>query len=1821
MKKRHKILLFIIIAILTTGNAFSQDPLNGIVVVKDDVLNLQQKSSTVTLHDSVGVKTRSYEQLPLRPTEFTDDVNLISRIKTPEVSNIIRNDKNKINNYTGQADISIPLYNLKIHNLELPIALKYTSGGNKPTDYPTTVGLNWTLYAGGFISRSVKGTPDEVISGSLSIANETKIIKNTFEWYLEQINSPKWRSLNFTICTTDYLNSLLLREAPELDEFYVNVGDINASFYLYKGADGKFVTKIVSKEGQNFKIDVEESTPEYIYKLQSIDDYLGNKYPDSINTKIKIRNWLKLTLTNSDGMIYVFGGTLESVDLGLVYEMARPCINITQQGYSQMYGPDDVPRKGPKVDSYDFKMSLGYVSRIIATPLTFYLTEIITPEKETAKFNYKRENIVIRPATDNFAREISTYVHCESMYAKSHYVCNSVPTSEYTHLDKYDFMYPCYLKSIEIVNKDTINFSYEKTNDLWRGGYDKSVKGDNFMSEVFKNLYDNVGGQRHTLDKLNYGIKLTNIRINNNTEIDFNYIDYPTERLKLNDVIFKNSYDDNQYKYSMVYNSLKLPNFTSTATDNWGFYNGKVIPPQIKSIIQQKKYFGEKSEIIKHFKEPSLQHTKAEILEKIIYPTRGYITYDYELNDYSKQIKRDPLNIASEKGIAGGLRIKQVEMNPLGNNLIKKTYKYLSNNQSSGYSTMDIRYFYLKSGKGNNKIDTLLSYNNVIINQGIAPVVYSKVEEYLSDQGKIVYEYSSYDKFKDELPVISADYFYLKQDPSLKTMNSSFTSGELDRGLLTRKEYYNKANQLLKTEDYAYNHSKSEFIETMSVYHPWIYNMNISKIYTHYPSLKTKRTVEYRNNIAITTTENFTYDLLYKQLTKNELLNSSGNKYRTEYKYPFNFYQINQDLESTDSYVKPKHVDVIKPSTLQKSLIEKNYNIYKLMNERFIISPIIEKIIYNNENEIARLKKEYSCIPYNIDDPIIFLEKIKTSSTGADGFEEIVKYDLVDQVGNVLQKTLIDNTIISYLWSYKRQYPVAEIKNASYAQVSSALGVDPATISDLSEPDMTQLNGLRTKLPQAMVSTYSYKPLVGMLTATDAKGFITHYEYDGFGRLKNTYTDNSKADKDLVQTIEYNYWNSGNTSTDSIPGPGPGPIDPIVLVADTFQRGQEGSIYVSIPTNGNGIDLQGWDYDSNKIQDGQAIVKTYATIDIDEYSWTRENVRIKYKYNDWMNLTQADVNKYSETYLGGKKITLDQFENIFGSWVSLYPKALSYYDRFSVYSSKGGSQETGWKLPSSEDIWQLYGLAPRKSGNIYQDIQDFLFMSPCENMLDLRKNMMNRENTSGLTLTPLGMRESYYGDNAKIYGFGTLVGLRTSGWTRIEAISDIATSGIAPGTRSIDLYHFSQARYTRAKTDQELGYKLYIDQANDQITMLGHDKTSSLAELPKGLERGIALRYANRKEMKILKKWSEIQAEATQIRNALNSVDVPQPLPVCDRPVVEEKPDPYQKGAESSIHIRISEHGAEGYGVGFQAYDFDKNEERGTNQGFQGTYKTIGVGEYDYTKDNLKGIGRYRWGLNYSWFRWDDTNLNSITNSFSQETPLSVNDFTKVYGTWFSLLPYISSYTMPNLTVIRDKEDGTVLSGWGLPTLNDILQVIGQAPSTGDVNYDILNFVGASSKDVPANHKANWYNQYNNISGLTITPLGSREPIEGNLAANVYAFKVLSKLRLKDNGNEATFTFYMSGSMYSSKDYHYCQVRYTRAKTDQELGYKMYVDLTNDQVVMLPYTEASTLKELPKGLERGIALRYTNRNLMKVLKSWTDIQAEAARIKTALKIN
>lgn len=80
---------------------------------------------------------------------------------SPEASSMMQYSSPQSNLYRGEVSIEIPFYTYSDDDFEIPISFSYRSGGYRPNVPYGVMGLGWSLNAGGFISREVRGVVDE----------------------------------------------------------------------------------------------------------------------------------------------------------------------------------------------------------------------------------------------------------------------------------------------------------------------------------------------------------------------------------------------------------------------------------------------------------------------------------------------------------------------------------------------------------------------------------------------------------------------------------------------------------------------------------------------------------------------------------------------------------------------------------------------------------------------------------------------------------------------------------------------------------------------------------------------------------------------------------------------------------------------------------------------------------------------------------------------------------------------------------------------------------------------------------------------------------------------------------------------------------------------------------------------------------------------------------------------------------------------------------------------------------------------------------------------------------------------------------------------------------------------------------------------------------------------------------------------------------------------------------------------------------------------------------------------------------------------------
>lgn len=127
-----------------------------------------------------------------------------------------------------------------------------------------------------------------------------------------------------------------------------------------------------------------------------------------------------------------------------------------------------------------------------------------------------------------------------------------------------------------------------------------------------------------------------------------------------------------------------------------------------------------------------------------------------------------------------------------------------------------------------------------------------------------------------------------------------------------------------------------------------------------------------------------------------------------------------------------------------------------------------------------------------------------------------------DEDGNLIEINQKNGTTTAYIWGYDKQYPIAKIENATKSQIDALPGFGVDFNTGNTALTAAQESTLRDGLPDAMVTTFTYNPLIGLTSMTDPRGFTIHYEYDKLNMLKSV----KDADGNLVKEHEYNYKNN-----------------------------------------------------------------------------------------------------------------------------------------------------------------------------------------------------------------------------------------------------------------------------------------------------------------------------------------------------------------------------------------------------------------------------------------------------------------------------------------------------------------------------------------------------------------------------------------------------------------------------------------------------------------------------------------------------------------------
>nr|WP_315151435.1 RHS repeat domain-containing protein [uncultured Flavobacterium sp.] len=1064
---------------------------------------------------------------------------------SPEANTLIKYVDVPVNYSTGVINHSIPIHNIKLKNLTVPITLSYQSSGFKPTEIASNVGLGWELNVGGKITQNVIGKND---IQSSSPAHNYWDLPNNRDIVVPQPQPDIYFGSSETYWTSTRLDSL---NGP------------NTDYTMFK---------TIEDYGLDTQADLFYfSTPTKSGKFFFGANYETKQIPFGKEKIIFNSNGNPFEIIDIDGVKYKYGIVAENINYTTNTCQTIPRLNGSSTNYSY----------------------------------TYYLTQITTPNNETVDFIYDTVKYNLINDKDYTRYYHSVYGGTEKTTSFYSEITAKVLTKIVVNQNyEIQFLYSKFRKDIKGTNEetapktlDTIKIKYN--NEIESFSFDYGYFGINpteYNPSVFEPLtsnenttyrlklnhfkkngenphlfsyfsetaverftqnldhwgyHNNIGG-RYTINTL-FGDFNTNTKkpflensqtnvlkniilptkgevefvyeLNDCSSCDISYPEYNWETYSIysnSDDNFSNEWQTNNVFFTVPENYISTPvvkfnvfdNGELTTTNNtvisiYDDQNNSLDFPVIGAGLQTKPYQGN-----------SLQPGKTY---RLVLECVDNIENE---NKFVQLLFLTSNNVATPNTVAGGIRIKSITASDA--NMIKssRSFDYNYNGKSSGIlyekPSYNDEYAFFVPGNpdqdGTNMFQLGLflygvQYSRMPIDLfgfGGSHIFYQKVTETKSDVNNLnnQIKVEKYFTFYDDLRYGEQTYFdkisYNWKRGLLSVVNelknntthrkTSYSYSFLDTNncpSLSLIPNYPKCNPTYANE---YHQRSINIVDVWRNPNVNMYFYNSTKLISAWYYMDKKTTEEVFDGNTLKTEEEYFYnDPTHAQLTSQKTTNSNNLTIETKYLYPDDF------------ITEPLMIELKAANRISTPVATEQYKSGILLSKN--------KTVYAKDSSTSNLLLPKSL--YQAKFP-----NILPSILNIGNLEKKITYDKYDIKGNVLQYTPENGAPVSIIWGYDQIQPIAKIENATYAQVEalSGFGLGFTVTTELT---VAQETTLRTSLSSAMITTYTYKPLIGVNTITDPKGDTITYSYDAFGRLQNVKDKNNN----ILSENEYHYKN------------------------------------------------------------------------------------------------------------------------------------------------------------------------------------------------------------------------------------------------------------------------------------------------------------------------------------------------------------------------------------------------------------------------------------------------------------------------------------------------------------------------------------------------------------------------------------------------------------------------------------------------------------------------------------------------------------------------
>lgn len=1212
-------------------------------------------------------------------------------ISSPNAASLAKYADIPVNKHTGIPSISIPIYAAQEGPLKLPISLSYHASGLKVMEPASWIGAGWSLNAGGVITRSVRGAPDERLTSS---------VQNQEYGYFSNFGYPSY-----------YYKSTGDQDWSAFANGYKD-GEPDLYFFNFNGVTGKFYFR-------------EDRTP---VLLPEQDLHIEPVYCDPACDE-SISSWV---ITTPDGTKYYFGKNgdpVEPIDFtrpytqqnGIAYSNAISSwylykmesadqqfeINIDYESEQYSYYTVSMFPISPGSTEDEYKLIKNIVDGVRVSSISFTKGSVDFLEGADRQDLAGEEQSISEYPNDNAnaAKVLSTIKVSNDAnslckeFDFSHSYFNDTSTSLPGHLSNYSLSTDRKRLKLDSVQETSCDgsitippysFSYYNDSivprrltfalDHW-GFYNGATNNDQLIPTYYVDDYTEVTGadRSPTWPDMDAGtLQKIERPTGGHTEFEYEPNDTHVNYTVLEDqpgtsLSFSAGYDGSEAPVSEELSANGSHPYKVELTNASCYYTYSTC----KATLYIESY-------------GTITADGGETVTEIVNLPSGSITFTLSkdnastgsgamvtVNEYASQ------NYSEDKTV-GGLRIAKITHSDSVNENpdIVKTFDYTFdyNNQSTGvlysrpvYASVlrnDLVKDYGSSGASspNGCLSLNANYPYFISPSSIHPmkttqgnhIGYNEVTVTENDGGFKTYRYygsNTWDNVEDDISYRRVD----TDDCSLDIPNYPAAPNEYEpyRGTLKFKGSYNASGLLQKRYQYfptfeeetvgapafiatTYNNGTSRLLGTkyeiktskktkMKVIEstfgdtggdPVLMKTSITHFSSENHALPTKMTtigdadstethIQYVSDIELPTCQSISYSADSDLISDNssclnsyytDIQNCNGsescefqawldyescritarqNYLTSRQSYTSNYESCLQNAYSgADAALKPV-LDLRYRHQVGSEIERSNWR-----NDEFLGSTYFDYRVFDGDRSLVYpkyVRKIFTDSPLS---PTTFSPATGTnSSISKDGDYELER-TLDFDAGNLTEIAISGGETISYIW--ENNYPIVKAVGVDYSTLISAYNAAGG--------NLTTLRG-QSGVQSALLSTYTYRPLVGITTLSDQTETEASFAYDDLGRLLEVKNNASQTVTDYSYTYVGSGFSASNPNwieTVSYPGTGTNRyateyIDGLGRGFQTHQRDGANDIISGVTFDGNGRkykQYKSYTYDTNHSFDG-----------------------------------------------------------------------------------------------------------------------------------------------------------------------------------------------------------------------------------------------------------------------------------------------------------------------------------------------------------------------------------------------------------------------------------------------------------------------------------------------------------------------------------------------------------------------------------------------------------------------------------------------------------